>query len=141
MTSGRSLTCEYRIWITGGYDIPVLSPEMIALLVEKVRGAAARNLVIPVEEIVPQSYGEYLAPVLEANMAGRLPGGMQEVYGLTARQIGALNVEKHRCFDRACLYGQARRARFDLSASEAFYALARQATSNFAYTVTAPMDR
>ena len=76
---------------------------------------------------------------------------MREVYGLTARQIGALNVEAHRCFDRACLCGgdglgkqyglsnhaclssQSGPAEFDLRASPLFYMLARREHSNFTY--------
>ena len=48
------MTCGYRIWIRGEYGISVLSPEIIALLVEKVKKAASKDLIIPVEEIIPQ---------------------------------------------------------------------------------------
>ena len=145
------MTCGYRIWIRGEYGISVLSPEIIALLVEKVKKAASKDLIIPVEEIIPQGYAEYLVRVMEANMAAGGPCGVREVYGLTARQIGALNVEAHRCFDRACLCGgdglgkqrglsdhaclssQSGPAGFDLRASTLFYMLARREHSNFTY--------
>lgn len=145
------MTCGYRIWIRGEYDIPVLSPEIIALLVEKVKKAASKDMIIPVEEIIPRGYAEYLVRVMEANMAAGGPCGVREVYGLTARQIGALNVEAHRCFDRACLCGgdglgkqrglsdhaclssQSGPAEFDLRASPLFYMLARREHSNFTY--------
>ena len=138
------MTCGYRIWIRGEYGISVLSPEIIALLVEKVKKAASKDLIIPVEEIIPRGYAEYLVRVMEANMAAGGPCGVREVYGLTARQIGALNVEEHRCFDRACLCGgdglgkqrglsdhaclssQSGPAGFDLRASTLFYMLARR---------------
>ena len=140
------MTCRYRIWIRGEYDIPVLSPEIIALLVEKVKKAASKDLIIPVEEIIPQGYAEYLVRVMEANMAAGGPCGVREVYGLTARQIGALNVEAHRCFDRACLCGgdglgkqyglsnhaclssQSGPAEFDLRASPLFFFISRKNT-------------
>ena len=145
------MTCGYRIWIRGEYGISVLSPEIIALLVEKVKKAASKDLIIPVEEIIPRGYAEYLVRVMEANMAAGGPCGVREVYGLTARQIGALNVEAHRCFDRACLCGgdglgkqlglsdhaclssQSGPAGFDLRASTLFYMLARREHSNFTY--------
>ena len=145
------MTCGYRIWIRGEYGISVLSPEIIALLVEKVKKAASKDLIIPVEEIIPQGYAEYLVRVMEANMAAGGPCGVREVYGLTARQIGALNVEAHRCFDRACLCGgdglgkqrglsdhaclssQSGPAGFDLRASTLFYMLARREDSKFTY--------
>ena len=101
------MTCGYRIWIRGEYDISVLSPEIIALLVEKVKKAASKDLIIPVEEIIPRGYAEYLVRVLEVNMTTEAPCDMRAVYGMTARQIGALKVEEHKCFDRACLRTQA----------------------------------
>nr|WP_304579044.1 hypothetical protein [uncultured Acetatifactor sp.] len=121
------------------------------MLVEKVKKAASKDLIIPVEEIIPRGYAEYLVRVMEANMAAGGPCGVREVYGLTARQIGALNVEEHRCFDRACLCGgdglgkqrglsdhaclssQSGPAGFDLRASTLFYMLARREHSNFTY--------
>lgn len=59
---------EYRIRITGEYDVIVLSPQMIGTLIEKVRHSARKELVIPVEEIFPRGYAEYLSCVLKANM-------------------------------------------------------------------------
>lgn len=127
------MTCGYRIWIRGEYDISVLSPEIMALLVEKVKKAASKDLIIPVEEIIPRGYAEYLVRVLEVNMTTEAPCDMRAVYGMTARQIGALKVEEHKCFDRACLRTQACGTQFDLSASAAFYMLAKQSAPNFTY--------
>lgn len=78
---------EYKIKITGKYDIIVLSPKMIAVLIEKIRSSDMKELVIPAEEILPQGYAQYLARVLEANMeiAKSLPN--RSAYTLIAEQI------------------------------------------------------
>ena len=44
---------EYRIRITGKYDVIVLSPKMIAVLIEKICSSDTKELVIPAEEILP----------------------------------------------------------------------------------------
>ena len=45
---------EYKIKITGKYDVIVLSPKMIAALIDKIRSSDTKELVIPAEEILPQ---------------------------------------------------------------------------------------
>ena len=78
---------EYRIRITRKYDVIVLSPKMIAVLIEKIRSSDTKELVIPAEEILPQGYAQYLARVLETNMeiAKSLPN--RSAYTLIAEQI------------------------------------------------------
>ena len=49
---------EYKIRITGKYDVIVLSPALIARLIEKIRCADTNEMVIPAEEIITQGYDE-----------------------------------------------------------------------------------
>ena len=81
---------EYRIKITGKYDVIVLSPKMIAVLIEKIRSSDTKELVIPAEEILPRGYAQYIARVLEAKMeiAKSLPN--RNAYTLIADQIKKL---------------------------------------------------
>lgn len=84
---------EYKIKITGEYDVIVLSPKMIALLIDKIRNSDTKEMVIPAEEILPQGYVEYLNRVLDANteIAKTLPN--RSAYTLiaehTARRFSA----------------------------------------------------
>ncbi len=72
---------EYKIKITGEYDVLVLSPKMIAGLIDKIRGSDTREIVIPAEEIFPQGYEEYLNRVLEANAeVARTKTGRKSVF-------------------------------------------------------------
>lgn len=47
---------EYRIRITGEYDVLVVSPRMIERLITRIRQSDSRELVIPAEEILPPGY-------------------------------------------------------------------------------------
>ena len=91
---------EYRIRITGKYDVIVLSPKMIAVLIEKICSSDTKELVIPAEEILPQGYAQYLARVLEADMeiAESLPN--RNAYTLIAEQIKKLQFNEKDCFER-----------------------------------------
>ena len=44
---------EYIIKITGEYEMLVLSPQMISLLIEKIEMSDSKELVISAEEILP----------------------------------------------------------------------------------------
>ena len=90
---------EYKIKITGEYDVIVLSPDMIARLVDAVRSSDTKELVIPAEEILPQGYAGYLNRVLDANpeLAGTLPD--RNAYTLIAEQIKKMQFDEKDCFD------------------------------------------
>lgn len=125
---------EYKIRITGEYDILVLSPEMITLLIKRVRNSDTKEIVIPAEEILPQEYAEYLIRVLGANMGTEQPDvDLKEVYKLIAEQIKKLNVNQQKCFSRVSLSERQYQAQFNLSASETFYMLVKQGMSSFTY--------
>lgn len=62
------MICEYTIIMIGEYDIFVLSPQMIARLIENIRTSDSKVLVISAQEILPQGYAQYLARVMEANL-------------------------------------------------------------------------
>lgn len=144
---------EYRIRITGEYDVIVLSPQMIGTLIEKVRHSARKELVIPVEEIFPRGYAEYLSCVLKANMempetgtSDMKPTDMEpenikptdvlpdrNVYTLAAEQIRKLQCNERDCFDRVEVAVQENSPRFDMDASEEFYIMAKQENNSFRY--------
>lgn len=74
--------CEIRLM--GSDDILVLSPDMIALLIGRVRASGTRAFSVPAEELLPLGYAEYLAHIFEVN-AGirRRPVDIREVYQKT----------------------------------------------------------
>lgn len=125
---------EYKIKITGKYDIIVLSPKMIAVLIEKIRSSDTKELVIPAEEILPQGYAQYLARVLEANMeiAKSLPN--RSAYTLIAEQIKKLQFNEKDCFERVGVTKPNSSPQFDVDASEEFFIVTKQENSQFHYS-------
>lgn len=124
---------EYRIKITGKYDVIVISPKIISALIDKIRRSAIKELVIPVEEILPQGYTEYLTCVLNANtdIAEALPD--QNVYALIANQIMKLQCNEQDCFDRVGITDPESNPHFDLDTSEDFYIITKQENNRFHY--------
>lgn len=125
---------EYIIKITGEYDILVLSPEMIALLMDRIRQSDTKELVIPAEEILPQGYAQYLMRVLQANShLLKTNSYMEDSYQLIASQINSLNVNGDKCFEYVSVQSEADSKKFDLNATKEFYLLTKQNHNDFAY--------
>lgn len=124
------MICEYKIRITGNQEILVLSPKIIGTLIEKIRCSDTKELIIPADELLPQGYAEYLERVMQINDI-RKNVGRQDVYDLTAKQIGMLKVEQQKCFGRAVAETVENTAQFNLEASGDFFLLTKQPDSRF----------
>lgn len=128
---------EYRIRITGEYDVLVVSPRMIERLITRIRQSDSRELVIPAEEILPPGYTDYLSRVLEANGEQDGEKSGQNVYDVLAGQIENLKVEEDPCFDRveAEFPGKIPGAgpQFDVEAREQFFLFTKQKNTVFRY--------
>lgn len=121
---------EYRIKITGKYDVIVLSPNMIARLIDKIRGSDTKEIVIPAEEILPQGYTEYIKRVMQTNSI-QPHIGRKNVYDLTAKQIRLLKIDEERCFDKVDVDMPDDTANFNLETNEKFFMLTKQSSSRF----------
>lgn len=124
------MICEYTIRITGDHDILVLSPRIIATLIEKIRCSDTKELVIPAEELLPQEYTEYLERVIQTNGIGKNVG-KKAVYDLTANQIEMLKLKQQKCFDKATAKTTEHTAQFSLETNENFFLLTKQSDSRF----------
>lgn len=124
---------EYKIKITGEYDVIVLSPDMIARLVDAVRSSDTKELVIPAEEILPQGYAGYLNRALDANpeLAGTLPD--RNAYTLIAEQIKKMQFDEKDCFDSVNVTHPEEVPLLDVEASEDFYIVTKQDNNRFRY--------
>lgn len=124
---------EYKIKLTGEYDVIVLSPDMIARLVDAVRSSDTKELVIPAEEILPQGYAGYLNRVLDANpeLAGTLPD--RNAYTLIAEQIKKMQFDEKDCFDSVNVTHPEEVPLLDVEASEDFYIVTKQDNNRFRY--------
>lgn len=124
---------EYKIKITGEYDVIVLSPKMIALLIDKIRSFDTKEMVIPAEEILLQGYAEYLNRVLDANteIAKTLPN--RSAYSLIAEQISKMQFNEKDCFDSVDVTETERSPQLDIETSEDFYIVTKKENSQFRY--------
>ncbi len=124
---------EYRIKITGKYDVIVLSPNMIARLIDKIRGSDTKEIVIPAENILPQGYAEYLTRVLEANteVAKTLPN--RNAYTLIAEQMRKMQFNEKDCFDSVEVRETESNPQLDMEASKDFFIVTKQENSQFRY--------
>lgn len=124
------MICEYTIRITGNYDILVLSPQIIRTLSEKIRCSDTKELIIPADELFPQGYAEYLERVMQTNNIEKNIG-RQDVYDLTAKQIGMLKVKQQKCFDKAKAETTENVAQINLETTEKIFLLTKQSDSRF----------
>ena len=124
---------EYKITITGKYDMIVLSPKMIAALIDKIRSSDTKELVIPAEDILPQGYAEYLTRVLEANteVAETLPN--RNAYTLIAEQMRKMQFNEKDCFDSVEVRETENNPQLDMEASKDFFIVTKQENSQFRY--------
>ena len=87
-------------------------------------------MIIPAEELLPQGYTEYLERVMQTNSIGTNIGN-QDVYDLTAEQIGMLKVKQQKCFDNATAETIQNVAQFNIETNEEFFLLTKQSDSRF----------
>ncbi len=121
---------EYTIRIIGEYDILVLSPQMIAQLIRKIKTSDSKELVISAEEILPQGYSEYLAHVIESNLDIHQEN---EVYKIIAGQIDKLKINEKKCFDKVGFTTEPNDIHFMLDTNDYFYMLVKEKKSSFSY--------
>lgn len=124
---------EYKIKITGEYDVIVLSPKMIALLIEKIRNSDTKEMAIPADEILPQGYAEYLNRVLDANTEIAKTLSNRNAYTLIAEQIKKMKFNEKDCFDSVDVTEPEKSPQLDIEASEDFYIVTKQENSQFRY--------
>lgn len=128
---------EYKITITGKYDILIISPEIIKNLLERIEISETIELVISADDIIPESYVVYLSNVINANLyvgqAGCSEQGCKAVFKIAADQIRGLMVDDRNCFDKIKICELEESTEFILNASEYFYMLVKSEQAAFIY--------
>lgn len=124
---------EYKIKITGNYDILILNPKMISSLLKKIKKSDTKELIIPAEEILPEKYAEYLTRVLKANIKTTKVLQTINPYDLIAKEIEKLQISDKQCFDKVNVIEKKMVTSFDIDTNETFYMLVKQEDSQFKY--------
>ena len=124
---------EYKIKITGNYDILILHPKIISNLIKKVKHSDKKELVIKADEIMPKNYNEYLKRVLQSNASITKSTSGKNMYELIAEELEKLQVNNKQCFDKVSVVNNKIITSFDVDTNETFYMLIKQRDSQFKY--------
>ena len=63
----QNVVKEYKVSITGITDFIIISPEVLRLLLEKIKDSVTLNVEIPAEYIMPMKFAEYIKAVINVN--------------------------------------------------------------------------
>lgn len=99
---------EYKIRINGGADFVVVFPEVISSLISKIRDNGNEELVVGIEEVMPEQMTEYLLRVLNTN---RFTNGQfrfrqiledpitkEGLYQVLGEQLRGMDIDERKCF-------------------------------------------
>ena len=124
---------EYKIKITGNYDILILHPKIISNLIKKVKDSDTKEMIIQADEIMPKNYNEYLKRVLQSNASITKSSSGKNMYELIAEELEKLQVNNKQCFDKVSVVNNKILTSFDVDTNETFYMLIKQRDSQFKY--------
>ncbi|MEY8285281.1 hypothetical protein AALA13_15900 [Lachnospiraceae bacterium 50-23] len=99
---------EYKIRINGGADFVVVFPEVISSLISKIRDNGNEELVVGIEEVMPEQMTEYLLRVLNTNRFTNSqfrfrqiledPITKEGLYQVLGEQLRGLDIDERKCF-------------------------------------------
>ena len=124
---------EYKIKITGNYDILILHTKIISNLIKKVKDSDTKEMIIQADEIMPKNYNEYLKRVLQSNASITKSSSGKNMYELIAEELEKLQVNNKQCFDKVSVVNNKILTSFDVDTNETFYMLIKQRDSQFKY--------
>ena len=99
---------EYKIRINGGADFVVVFPEVIRSLISKIRDNGNEELVVGIEEVMPEQMTEYLLRVLNTNRFTNSqfrfrqiledPITKEGLYQVLGEQLRGMDIDERKCF-------------------------------------------
>ncbi|GFI37477.1 hypothetical protein IMSAGC015_01664 [Lachnospiraceae bacterium] len=99
---------EYKIRINGGADFVVVFPEVISSLISKIRDNGNEELVVGIEEVMPEQMTEYLLRVLNTNRFTNSqfrfrqiledPITKEGLYQVLGEQLRGMDIDERKCF-------------------------------------------
>lgn len=101
---------EYKIRINGGADFVVVFPEVISSLISKIRDNGNEELVVGIEEVMPEQMTEYLLRALNTNRFTNSqfrfrqiledPITKEGLYRVLGEQLQSMDIDERKCFDK-----------------------------------------
>lgn len=135
---------EYKVSITGITDFIIISPEVLRLLLEKIKDSVTLNIEIPAEYIMPMKFAEYIKAVINVNrdktqfrfkQITEDEISMIDIYSILEYQMQNLKIDKEKCFEKFTLLAEHSEGKysFAVESNKTFFYICQDEESRFTY--------
>lgn len=135
---------EYKVSITGITDFIIISPEVLRLLLEKIKDSITLNVEIPAESIMPMKFAKYIKAVINVNRDKtqfrfkRITEdeiSMIDIYSILEYQMRNLKIDKEKCFEKFTLLAENSEGKysFAVESNKTFFHICQDEESRFTY--------
>lgn len=135
---------NYKLSIAGVTDFIIISPEILRQFLLAAREAPKKQIKIPAEYVMPESYAEYLINVLNSNRWKKMfwfcqiserKLSLEQIYMILEYQMKKLKIGHLECFDRFTLITESAEKRYSYSMElkPDFFCICRDDDSRFTY--------
>lgn len=135
---------NYKLSIAGVTDFIIISPEILRKFLLAAREAPKKQIKIPAEYVMPESYAEYLINVLNSNRWKKMfwfcqiaekKLSLEQIYMILEYQMKKLKIGHLECFDRFTLITESAEKRYSYSMEfkPDFFCICRDDDSRFTY--------
>ena len=106
---------EFKLSIVGVADFIIISPEVLTLLLQKIKESSQEQMDIPAGAIMPAEYTRYLTQVLNSNrdksifrfrQISEKELKKQQIYQILEYQMKSLQIEQNGCFEYFTLFAE-----------------------------------
>ena len=135
---------EFKLSIVGVADFIIISPEVLTLLLQKIKESSKEQMDIPADAIMPVEYTQYLTKVLNSNrdksvfrfrQISEKELKKQQIYQILEYQMKSLQIEQNGCFEYFTLLAQGSKEHYsyNLGAERSFFYICHDEESRFTY--------
>lgn len=135
---------EYKISIVGVKDFIIISPDVLGILIQRIKTFPDRQMEIPAEVIMPVEYANYLKRVINSNrdkenfhfkQITEQKLKTKDIYKILEYQMKNLKVEKQACFEEFNLITETSSISYNykLEAKKVFFYICKDEQSRFTY--------
>lgn len=135
---------EYKISIVGVKDFIIISPDVLGILIQRIKTFPDRQMEIPAEVIMPVEYANYLKRVINSNrdkvnfhfkQITEKELKTEDIYKILEYQMKNLKVEKQACFEEFNLITETSSISYNyrLEAKKVFFYICKDEQSRFTY--------
>ncbi|EOS24320.1 hypothetical protein C806_02362 [Lachnospiraceae bacterium 3-1] len=135
---------EYKLSIVGTTDFIIISPEILRLLLQKIKESPSKQIEIAATSIMPSEYTKYLERMLNSNRDKKLFRFKQireselkeeHIYQILETQMKNLQIEQNGCFEYFTLFaeGSKEKYRYHLGTERSFFYICHDEESRFTY--------